>query len=127
MTTSELSAYEASIDDRCRPNKFRAYIGYTEYGRGQAAILIIAPTARRAKALAWQYRDEIMADEFTQVRVKWLKSPGDLLEREGIDLSKERVRDTGVTCRGCDLWLHQEPYTDGLCYECYDEVNDDNT
>lgn len=95
------------------------YVAYSRYESVDGGcILVVAPTARRAKALAWRSRELDNCDEFIDVAVNRIKNPDNcwpLVEPE--KRNQEHVIAMPAYCQACNGWGNGLD-KNGLCSYC---------
>ena len=105
----------------------RAYMAYSRHeGPQEAAILVIAPTARAAKLAAWRSRCIIGVDGWTDLAVRWIKNEyaARVLERY-TDAVDPLVIDSPPGCVECGVWGGDDITPEGLCSHCGADPGDD--
>lgn len=99
--------------------KMNLYVAYGRYeGIEDGCILVVAPTSRRAKALAWRSRELDNCDEFIDVAVNRIKDPDNcwpLVEPE--KRNQEHVIAMPAYCQACNGWGNGLD-KNGLCSYC---------
>ena len=103
------------------PILMKPYIGYDRTaGTTEAACLVFAPNARRARVLAWR----VMQGEFCE---EWIDAAANLLRDlpehlQALDTGVEKVITAPVSCDNCEHW-GGHPTDDGCCSFCLGEVS----
>jgi len=104
-------------------SRMKAYMVYSRCcGCGEAAQLVIAKTAREAKAYAWQHGIRDICDEFVDVAVNLIRDPN----KEARDLiakGETVLIFSPETCTDCEMWGN-ELDENGRCDMCADTAEE---
>lgn len=105
----------------------KAYVGYSHQGgAAEGAILIFAHNLKEAKRTGYPNLRGWGVDEYTDMRVEWLRDSQYLFDqvpqwsKEKLTRDEAHVIETPPTCKSCHLWGY-ELDENGLCECCAEE------
>lgn len=91
-------------------NKLKPYRAYSvSAGRAEGAILVIAPSVKVAKSLAWPVLRDWNCEEWIDMATNWIRSDRVLLlaDQEKLATSIPHVIESPRCCPVCHLWSEQ--------------------
>ena len=102
----------------------KPYMAYSRSaGSSEGAFLVLATNGREAKRLAWGYCSFAFDGQYTDLAVRLIKNPANVLllaEQDKLNAGQPHVIDNPVSCFSCGFWGNGLT-DDNLCSSCGEE------